>query len=42
MAKRQQANVLIVGAGPTGLILAHELLGGGVRVRLDLVLALGA
>jgi hypothetical protein len=38
MGNSQQTNV----AGPAGLILAHELLGGGVRVRLDLVLAPGA
>ena len=42
MGNSQQASVLIVGAGPAGLILAREMLGGGVRVRLDLVLAPGA
>jgi 2-polyprenyl-6-methoxyphenol hydroxylase-like FAD-dependent oxidoreductase len=30
----EQPDVLVVGAGPTGLILAHELLRRGVRVRL--------
>jgi NADPH-dependent dioxygenase len=34
MGKFQQADVLVVGAGPTGLILAHELLRRGVKVRL--------
>jgi 2-polyprenyl-6-methoxyphenol hydroxylase-like FAD-dependent oxidoreductase len=34
MGNSQPANVLIVGAGPAGLILAHELLRRGVRVRL--------
>jgi NADPH-dependent dioxygenase len=34
MGNSQPANVLIAGAGPTGLILAHELLRRGVRVRL--------
>ena len=34
MSNDQQASVLIVGAGPTGLILAHELLRRGVKVRL--------
>jgi 2-polyprenyl-6-methoxyphenol hydroxylase-like FAD-dependent oxidoreductase len=31
---RQSSNVLIVGAGPTGLTLTHELLRQGVQVRL--------
>jgi 2-polyprenyl-6-methoxyphenol hydroxylase-like FAD-dependent oxidoreductase len=31
---RQSSNVLIVGAGPTGLTLAHELLRQGMQVRL--------
>jgi NADPH-dependent dioxygenase len=34
MGAHEQADVLIAGAGPTGLILAHELLRRGVRVRL--------
>jgi 2-polyprenyl-6-methoxyphenol hydroxylase-like FAD-dependent oxidoreductase len=34
MGKFQQADVLVVGAGPTGLILAHERLRRGVKVRL--------
>jgi 2-polyprenyl-6-methoxyphenol hydroxylase-like FAD-dependent oxidoreductase len=34
MGSQEQADVLIAGAGPTGLILAHELLRRGVRVRL--------
>ncbi len=34
MANHEPADVLIAGAGPTGLILAHELLRRGVRVRL--------
>jgi 2-polyprenyl-6-methoxyphenol hydroxylase-like FAD-dependent oxidoreductase len=34
MGSSQPANVLIAGAGPAGLILAHELLRRGVRVRL--------
>jgi 2-polyprenyl-6-methoxyphenol hydroxylase-like FAD-dependent oxidoreductase len=34
MSNDQQASVLIVGAGPAGLILAHELLRRGVKVRL--------
>ncbi len=34
MGNHEPADVLIAGAGPTGLILAHELLRRGVRVRL--------
>jgi NADPH-dependent dioxygenase len=34
MGSHEPADVLIAGAGPTGLILAHELLRRGVRVRL--------
>jgi NADPH-dependent dioxygenase len=34
MSNDHQASVLIAGAGPTGLILAHELLRRGVKVRL--------
>src|SRR5207248_445229 len=32
--RHPSGNVLIVGAGPTGLTLAYELLRQGVRVRL--------
>jgi 2-polyprenyl-6-methoxyphenol hydroxylase-like FAD-dependent oxidoreductase len=34
MVNHEPADVLVAGAGPTGLILAHELLRRGVRVRL--------
>jgi pentachlorophenol monooxygenase len=30
----EQSKVLIVGAGPTGLVMAHELTRGGIRCRL--------